>query len=243
MFTITPSSFVSTPGFAAPKAEAAVEHHGQWSPYQLNGGTVVAVCGADYCVVGGDTRMSTGYSILCRDVPKCVKLSNTAVLASAGMQADAVTLHKNLKARMVWYEHQNGKQMSTPALAQMLGNTLYHKRFFPYYAFNVLGGVDADGRGCVYSYDAIGSHERCTYAASGSGSILVQPSLDSQVGFKHRKLDSKEIPLLSQSEAIALVKDVFSSATERDIYTGDQLELWVITKTGAERQLVQLRKD
>ena len=103
------------------------------------------------------------------------------MLASSGMQADALTLHKQLRAKMVWYVHQNGKHMSTPALAQMLGNTLYYKRFFPYYTFNVLGGLDETGRGCVYSYDAIGSHERVTYAASGSGSLLVQPVLDSQV--------------------------------------------------------------
>jgi len=37
--------------------------------------------------------------------------TSRAVLASSGMQADALTLQKNLKARMVWYEHQTGKEM------------------------------------------------------------------------------------------------------------------------------------
>lgn len=62
------------------------------------------------------------------------------------MQGDMLTLHKTLKARMDMYVHQMGKQASTPAIAQLLSNTLYYKRFFPYYCFNVLGGLDANGK-------------------------------------------------------------------------------------------------
>lgn len=37
------------------------------------------------------------------------------------------------------------------------------------------------GKGAVYSYDAIGSHERSGYAVQGSGKDLIQPVLDNQL--------------------------------------------------------------
>ena len=79
------------------------------------------------------------------------------------------------------YEHDHRKKMSTTAVAQLLSNTLYYKRFFPYYAFNVVGGLDSEGRGAVFGYDAIGSFERSPYACQGAGAKLIMPLLDNVV--------------------------------------------------------------
>ena len=72
--------------------------------------------------------------------------SDTVLLVSPGFQADARTLHKVIQQRYIQYQFAHRRPMSVSAMAQLLGNTLYYKRFFPYYTFNLCCGLDAEGR-------------------------------------------------------------------------------------------------
>jgi 20S proteasome subunit beta 6 len=44
-------------------------------------------------------------------------------------------------------------------------------------------------------------------------------------------------------ETLELVKDIFSSAGERDIYTGDFVDIQIITKDGIKYEQFPLKKD
>ena len=59
--------------------------------------------------------------------------------------------------------------MSSTSCSQLISNTLYSKRF-SIYTFNLVCGLDEDGNGVVYGYDAIGSFEKQLY---GSSSIII----------------------------------------------------------------------
>lgn len=130
--------------------------------------------------------------------------------------------------------------MSSAAAAQLLSVTLYYRRFFPYYAFCMIAGLDEHGKGAVYGYDAVGSFKRDDYGAMGSGQNFIMPILDNLVGNKNRQ-DAKTP--LTAAEAINIVKEVFVIATERDIYTGDAVEIKLIRKEGITTEVFKLKSD
>eukprot|EP00761_Pharyngomonas_kirbyi_P011707 gb/GECH01011733.1/.p1 GENE.gb/GECH01011733.1/~~gb/GECH01011733.1/.p1 ORF type:complete len:216 (+),score=42.21 gb/GECH01011733.1/:1-648(+) len=212
----------------------------RFSPYVDNGGTTLAIPGDGFVVVASDTRLSLGFGIQSRNVSKVTKLTDRAVILSAGMQADAQTLHKLLNTRTTMFEHTHKKTISLPAIAQMLSNTLYFRRFFPFYTFNILAGLTEEGEGRVYGYDAIGSYESVPAASFGSGQSLIQPLLDNQIAYKNRVIKP---PKMSLGETVDFVKDAFTSAGERDIFTGDSVHICVITKEGIREEYFDLKFD
>ncbi|XP_076622861.1 proteasome beta6 subunit [Colletes latitarsis] len=233
--------FTQNPGRSLPDYEKEGAKTRNFSPYAHNGGSVIALAGDDFCVIAADTRLSTGFSIYTREQEKLFTLSDTTILGCSGCWCDTITLTRLLAALMQKYRHEHQKEMTTPAVAQMLSTVLYYKRFFPYYVINIVGGIDNNGKGCVYSYDPVGHCELAKYRASGSAGALLQPLLDNQIGYANQE-GVEPVPL-TQEKAIAVIKDVFISAAERDIYTGDSISIKVVTKDGIKESSFPLRKD
>lgn len=191
-------------------------------------------------MVAADTRMSSGFNILSRNYSKTSKLTAKCIITSAGMAADVEKLHKDLEIRIRQYVMANKREPATESVAQFLSNTLYGRRFMPYYAFNLLCGIKKDGKGTVYGYDAVGSYGEEGYGVQGSGSQLGNPILDNQfTGHNHMV---KKLPG-DQQEVENTAKDIINSIAERDIYTGDAIEVVTVDKDGVRFARHKLRRD
>ncbi|KAG8701756.1 Proteasome subunit beta type-6 [Ceratobasidium sp. 394] len=201
-----------------------------FNPYTENGGTILAIAGEDFAVIAGDTRQTEGYSIQTRYAPKVFRLTDKAVLAVNGFAADGNMFVKKVKQRLEWYRHAHAKDMPLRAIARLIQTMLYAKRFFPYYVYNILSGIEEDGSGAVYSFDPVGSYEREACRAAGAAQALVQPFLDNQIYFKNQQgAHPQHLPL---PHVLALVTDSFTSATERHIEVGDGLEIYFLLAPG-----------
>ncbi|XP_022219136.1 proteasome subunit beta type-1-like [Drosophila obscura] len=206
--------------------------------YENNGGTVLAIAGKDFVVIGGDTRLSSGYTVLSRTQSKLCPLSEQMVVATAGCWCDAVSLTNLLKVKKQGYESEHIKIMSIESMAQMLSVIQYQRRHLPYNVSPILGGIDQDGQGAVFAYDCIGHFQREVYRAEGTAGDMLQSVLDSQIGSPKADAD-----LLNKERAMAIAKDAFITAARRDIYTGDSVIINIITKDGMEVEVMELSND
>lgn len=55
-------------------ARATADANSRFNPYSDNGGTILAISGADFTVIAGDTRQSEGYNIQTRYARKVWQL-------------------------------------------------------------------------------------------------------------------------------------------------------------------------
>lgn len=207
----------------------------QWEPYVNNQGSVLGFIGNGYIMLAADTRISVGYSILSREAQKIFQLSDKIFIASSGMYADMIALVKNMKVRVELYKASNKFEPGVENIAQLLANTLYSKRFFPYYAFVLLAGINSKGELKMYGYDAVGSHESLNYAAQGSGKELIAPILDSLLK------NQDNLPDVETGKRLAL--SAMNSCANRDIYTGDKMSLVTIFPDRIVTEEFDLRKD
>ncbi|KAI0984914.1 hypothetical protein GJ496_005034 [Pomphorhynchus laevis] len=208
-----------------------ISNRHDWSPYENHSGTITAVAGDDFVITASDTRLTDDSdTLISRNCPHVVQLNKNNLLLSTGFIGDADDLIKRMHANMTNFLHIHRKEMPTHAVASLLSSVLYGKRFFPYYVYNIVAGIDAQGKGVVYGYDPVGSYESLPYASGGPGSGLITPLLDSLVGQKNRI--SNDVKKFTIEELKMIIMDSYTSATERQVNVGDGLVICVMTSDG-----------
>ena len=191
------------------------------------GATVVGIKCTDGTVVATDSLISWGTLILSENGIKAFKLTDTIVLASAGLTSDYQMLVNKLQALIKLYELNQKKKISVKTLSKMVANELYSRKFNPLYVQTVIVGVDANGP-ALYSLDMGGSLIPDEYTATGTGVRTAYGVLER--GYKET-LTVKE----AEEVAISAVK----AGIARDAQSGGAIRLMTVTKNGITERVVE----
>ena len=191
-------------------------------------------------MVAADTRISQGYSILDRNFSKMTQLTDNCIICSAGMASDVMTFHKHIAMKVKIFTREHKRQPDIEEIANLISRTLYSRRFMPYYSFNIVAGLKADGTGICYNYDAIGSYDSVVCSSQGSGQYLAAPLIDTMFQ-EHNHM--KSVLSTDRANVDQCVQEIIHSVAESDIYTGDGIKIAVLDKTGVTFRTEKVRRD
>jgi proteasome beta subunit len=189
--------------------------------------TALGVRLSDSILLAGERRLSYGSFVLSRSAKKVFKIGRFGI-AGAGIIGDVQTLTRIMDVEIRYYEMYNNRKISTKAAAQLLSMILYQNKWMPYISELLFGGFDEDGPK-MYILDPIGSLIEDDYAAVGSGARVA-------IGV----LESEYKPNLSIDEAKELVIKAMKASIERDVTSGDGIDLLIIKKGEVNEEFIKI---
>jgi len=189
------------------------------------GTTTLGLVCEDGVVLATEKRATKGNMISHKDTKKLFEITDNIGLNIAGLVGDGQVLSRYLSSEVELYELKRNKTISVEAATTLLSNIMMGRRMMPYYVGLVLGGIDPDGSGKVYSIDALGGAISDEYVAEGSGSQFVYGVLEDHY---------EEGMDIDEGVDLAVLSLLVSSS--RDSASGDGVNVATITpEKGFER--------
>lgn len=198
--------------------------------YYLPGATTVGVVFKDGVVLASERRVSYGYFVMSKSGKKVFKIADKVGAACAGIVADMQILTREVGAYLNLYAYEREQSVNVRTAAKLMGSMLFERRFFPYLAQTIVGGIDETGAK-LFVLDPLGSVIEDKFTAVGSGSEIAMGLLETE--YKDG---------MSSEEAKALVRKAVKAAVARDIGSGEGLDMLIITKDGIREENEPLKR-
>ncbi|MFH0868586.1 MAG: proteasome subunit beta [Candidatus Woesearchaeota archaeon] len=192
------------------------------------GTTTVALHCKDGIVLGADKRATSGYLIAHKKFDKILNITENIAVTVAGTVSDVQLLVKYIKAELklkqIRTERESSVKEAANLLSMMVYNNIRKMSMIPGISHFIVGGKDESGFH-IYDLSPDGSiAEIDDYNTSGSGSVMVYGVLET--------LFKKD---MSIDEGIKLTVKAISAAIQRDIASGNGIDIVTITKDGVKK--------
>lgn len=183
--------------------------------------TVAAVCN-DGVIMATDTRATMGNYVASKHAKKVYQITDQLAMTIAGGVAAAQRVVDILKVNAKLYNLEKGRPMPVAAAAMLVSNILFSNRAVgaPLPLQALIGGMDLTGPH-VFNLDPYGSLTEEKMVSTGSGSPFAYGVLEDRY-----KEDS------TVAEMAPIVVKAVDSAMKRDVASGDNFDVAVITSDG-----------
>ena len=185
----------------------------------MPGATAVGITFADGVVIASEKRIAYGNFLVSKTTKKTFPLTDKVGAACAGLVADMQILALQIRALTKIRKMELKRDVPPNSVAKMISNLMYERRFFPLLTQVIVGGIV--DKPSIYTLDPLGSVLPDEYAAVGTGAEMALGVLDPQ--FKAG---------MSEKEAVDLAVRSIRAATMRDSFSGDGIDVLVVTKQG-----------
>jgi proteasome beta subunit len=196
----------------------------------MPGATTVGLVCRDGVVLAAERRVSYGYFVMSKTGKKVFKIADKIGAACAGIVADMQILTREVGAYLNLYTYEREQSVTVRTAAKLMGSMLFERRYFPYLAQTIVGGMDETGPK-LFVLDPLGSVIEDRFTAVGSGSEIAMGLLETE--FKEG---------MSVDDAKGLVRKAVKAASARDIGSGEGLDMLIITNGGIREEHEPLAK-
>ncbi|MEM4271696.1 MAG: hypothetical protein QXD13_01240 [Candidatus Pacearchaeota archaeon] len=189
--------------------------------------SLVGIVCKDGIVLGADRRATAGNIVMSKEAKKVIPINDYLVASWTGGVADAQLTHKIIAAELRLKELSTKVRPSVKEAANLLAMMIYRNirtpAMIPSIVGMLVGGVNENGKTELYTIEPAGSVVEVTdYDANFSSGM---PYI---LGLLERTYKKD----LSVKEGVELAKECLKSSTQRDIGSGNGIDIFTITKDG-----------
>ena len=187
----------------------------------MPGATAVGITYNEGVVFASERRIAYGNFLVSKSTKKTFQLTPKVGAACAGLVADMQILSLQISALAKIRKMELKREIPPNTIAKMMSNMMYERRFFPLLTQVIVGGIV--DKPSIFTLDPLGSVLPDEYAAVGTGAEMALGVLDPQ--FKEN---------MTEQEAKELAIKAVRSASLRDTFSGDGIDLLVINTKGSK---------
>jgi proteasome beta subunit len=193
-----------------------------------HGTTTIGIICKDGVILAADKRASAGHLIANKKADKVHQVADFMAITTAGLVSDAQLFTRVIKAQLSLLKIRKNKIPTVEEAANMLASLSYSNIRRPSMVPGIVGfliaGYDKNGYH-LYEIGIDGSVAKADdFKTDGSGSVFAIGVLETMY-----KTD------MTIEEGIVVAKKALNAALQRDIYTGNGIDIFAINESGVKK--------